>query len=132
MKSIALKHVIHLPRQLEPGILYVSQEYAVAGHLCACGCGNKVITPLGPAEWSFSEKAGLASLRPSIGNWQLACRSHYVISSGRICWAPAWSDIQVKAGREIEQARREAHYRALDGQRTLWGRLRNWVLSLFK
>lgn len=132
MKCIALKHVVHLPRQLEPGILYVSQEYSVAGHLCACGCGSKVITPLGPAEWSFSERGGQPSLRPSIGSWQLPCRSHYVIAGGQICWAPAWSDAQIKAGREAEQVRREAHYRALDSQRSFWGRLRNWVRSLFK
>ena len=56
------------------GVLYVSEKYAVAGHLCACGCGNKVITPLRPEEWSFTEHNGLPSLWPSIGNWQLERR----------------------------------------------------------
>nr|WP_233286063.1 DUF6527 family protein [Bradyrhizobium brasilense] len=99
-----------MPKELAPGILYVSEKYAVAGHLCACGCGNKVITPLGPAEWSFTERGGMPSLWPSIGNWQLPCRSHYIINQGRIDWAGAWTDAQVLSDRRAEQRRREAYY----------------------
>jgi hypothetical protein len=62
-----------------------------AGHLCACGCGNKVVTPLDPAEWSFRDRSGLPTLFPSIGNWQLPCRSHYLITDGRIDLAPQLS-----------------------------------------
>ena len=131
MNRIALRHVVHMPRELEPGILYVSQDYGVAGHLCACGCGNKVITPLGLAEWTFSERGGHPSLHPSIGNWQLPCRSHYVIAGGQIRWAAAWSEKQVKAGRHAEELRREKHYRSLDAQRGFWNRLRNWISSIF-
>jgi hypothetical protein len=132
VNEIILRQVVNLPRQLEPGILYVSEEYAVAGHLCACGCGNKVITPLGPAEWSFSERNGKPSLRPSIGNWQLPCRSHYVISGGHIRWAGAWTDEQVKSGRQSEQERRETYYRELNSQNGLWNRIRNWIRSFFR
>jgi uncharacterized protein DUF6527 len=46
--GITLERVKYLPRELAPVILYVSEEFGVAGHLCACGCGNKVVTPLGP------------------------------------------------------------------------------------
>jgi Family of unknown function (DUF6527) len=53
MNTITLERVKYMPRELSSGILYISDEYAVAGHLCACGCGNKVITPLGTAEWAF-------------------------------------------------------------------------------
>jgi hypothetical protein len=81
---IILQRVKYLPRDLAPGTLYVSEEFSVAGHLCACGCGNKVITPLAPAEWIFAERAGRPTLHPSIGNWQLPCRSHYVIANGQI------------------------------------------------
>src|SRR4051794_17196024 len=91
-----------MPRELSQGVLYVSSEYAVAGHLCACGCGTKVITPLGLAEWTYSEHEGYPTLRPSIGNWQLRCRSHYFITQGRIQWAGQWSDAQVAAGRLAE------------------------------
>ena len=74
--TIKLLHVEFLPKELELGILYVSREYGVAGHLCPCDCGSKIITPLGPTEWKFSESKGEATLYPSIGNWQLPCRSH--------------------------------------------------------
>jgi hypothetical protein len=112
-------------------LLYVSSQYAVAGHLCACGCGNKVITPLGPAEWTFSERNGRPTLHPSIGNWQLPCRSHYVINDGRIQWAGQWSDVQVAAGRLAEQQRREAYYASLDRERGFWFRLWKLARKLF-
>ncbi|CAH2403060.1 DUF6527 family protein [Mesorhizobium escarrei] len=116
MKHLALQHVQFVPKQLEPGILYVSREFAVAAHLCACGCGNKVSVPLGPAEWTLFERDGRATLRPSIGNWQLPCRSHYLIIDGRIDWAPRWTDEQIADGRQSEERRREAYYKALEPQ----------------
>jgi hypothetical protein len=131
MKTIALERVVYMPREFSPGVLYVSEEYSVAGHLCACGCGNKVITPLGPAEWTFSERGGRPTLTPSIGNWQLPCRSHYVIADGRIVWAPRWSEAQIAAGRRAEQQRREAYYASLRWERSLWGRLYRFVRKLF-
>jgi hypothetical protein len=110
VNAIRLERVQYMPKELSPGILYVSEKYAVAGHLCACGCGNKVIVPLGPTEWSFSEQRGRPSLWPSIGNWQLPCRSHYIIAKGRIEWADAWTNEQILSGRRAEERRRQAHY----------------------
>lgn len=129
MTGITLRRVKYLPRELAPGILYVSEEFAVAGHLCACGCGNKVITPLGPTEWKFSERKGRPTLHPSIGNWQLPCRSHYVIANGQIQWGDQWSDARIAAGRHTEQQRRQAYY-ASRAPRTLWQRLWSWVRTL--
>jgi hypothetical protein len=126
-----LEHVTYMPRQLSPGILYVSREYAVAGHLCACGCGNKVMTPLGPAEWDFSERNGRPTLQPSIGNWQLPCKSHYVIRDGRICWADQWSDSMINAGRRTEQQRRKVHYESLGRERGYLHRLSTFLRKLF-
>ncbi|WP_408735329.1 DUF6527 family protein [Acidiphilium sp. JA12-A1] len=103
----------------------------MAGHLCACGCGNKVITPLGPAEWAFSEVCGRPTLRPSIGNWQLPCRSHYVIADGCVQWAGQWSDAQVLAGRRAEERRRQSHYAALNRKRGLWNRIWTWLRRIF-
>jgi hypothetical protein len=130
VNSFVLQHVKYMPRELAPGILYVSQEYAVAGHLCACGCGNKVITPLGPAEWSFTERAGRPSLWPSIGNWQLPCRSHYIVTDGRIHWADQWSESQVLVGRHAEEERRRKHYTSLARARRFWTRLWRSLLWL--
>ena len=31
--------VHQMPRELSPGILYVSKEFGTSAHLCACGCG---------------------------------------------------------------------------------------------
>ena len=115
-----------MPPTLLPGVLYISDEYAVAGHLCACGCGNKVITPLGPAEWTFSERNGRPTLHPSIGNWQLPCQSHYVIADGIIQWAGQWSIAQVKRGRRAEEQRRRAYYTAMDRGHGFWSR--TWKL----
>jgi hypothetical protein len=113
MEEIRLEKVTYIPKELAPGILYVSEEFQVAVHLCACGCGNKVTTPLGPAEWAFKEKGGLPSLFPSIGNWQLPCRTHYVISKGRIRWAARWTDEKILAGRQREERRRAIYYSRL-------------------
>jgi len=108
--QIKLQKVHYMPKHLEPGVLYVSYEFETAAHLCACGCGTKVRTPLGPTEWSVEETNDGPSLWPSIGNWQLPCKSHYVISRGKILWADKWSDKQIASGRKQEQMRREIYY----------------------
>lgn len=123
LNNIVLQRVEFLPKELRSGILYVSDEYAVAGHLCACGCESKVIVPLGAEEWIFLENAGRPTLKPSIGNWQLPCRSHYMITGGRIEWAGAWSENAVIAGRRAEENRRTAHYAKLMKERVWWRRL---------
>jgi hypothetical protein len=120
-----------MPRDLSPGILYLAEEYAVAGHLCACGCGNKVMTPLGAAEWNFSERDGRPSLSPSIGNWQLPCQSHYFITGGKIYWAAQWSTTQVEEGRQAEEQRRRAHYASRDRKLPFWMRIRQVVRNIF-
>ena len=102
-----------MPAHLEPGVLYVSEEFETAAHLCACGCGSKVRTPLGPTEWSFFEEATGPTLHPSIGNWQRPCQSHYWIVNGRVEWSTQWSPQQIAAGRALEQSRRARYYENL-------------------
>lgn len=109
-----LQNVHYMPKQLEPGILYVSHEFSAAAHLCACGCGAKIRTPLGPTEWAVTETRAGPSLWPSVGNWQQACKSHYVIECGEIQWARQWSQTQIKNGRAREERRREAYYKEID------------------
>ena len=96
LDAISCQLVDLAPRPLQPGVLYVSQRYRVAVHLCACGCGEKVVTPLSPAEWQVRVQGGLASLHPSIGNWSMVCRSHYWIRNGRIVWSRAISKRQME------------------------------------
>ena len=98
------------PETLKPGYLYVSDRFATAAHVCPCGCGRKVLTPLSPAQWVLTFD-GTVSLSPSIGNWALPCQSHYVIERGIIRWAKGFSREQVRRNREsddraIDQARR--------------------------
>lgn len=108
--KIELQHVHLMPQELKPGILYVSKEFGTAHHLCACGCGSKIRTPLGPTEWRLQETADGPTLWPSIGNWQKPCRSHYVIRRGRIEWSESWTPEQVLSGRAREVRRREQYY----------------------
>lgn len=115
--KIRLEKVHYMPKRLAPGILYVSYEFGTAAHLCACGCGEKVRTPLGATEWTIKEHATGPSLWPSVGNWQRPCKSHYVIAEGEIVWAPRWSDAQVSSGRAREQHRREAYFGQLQRKR---------------
>ncbi len=112
-----LQHVQFMPKELQPGILYVSKEFEIAMHLCPCGCGSKVKTPLGPTEWSIQETKDGPSMSPSIGNWQQACQSHYWITNGEISWAGKWSPEQILAGRQAEEERRRVYYKALDDRR---------------
>lgn len=118
MEKIKLQHVHFLPKELESGILYVSLEYGIAGHLCLCGCGNKVITPLGPAEWSFSETNNKPTLHPSIGNWQLPCQSHYCIIKGNIEWSYQFTEEQIAAGRKAEEEERKFYYEKIQNTKT--------------
>jgi hypothetical protein len=131
VNTITLQRVEFLPKALSAGILYVSDVYQVAGHLCCCGCGNKVITPLGPAEWSVTEQNGKPSMWPSIGNWQLPCRSHYVIAAGQIKWHEQWSEAMVVAGRQAEEQRRHTYYAEREQERGLWRRIWRFVRGLF-
>ena len=132
MDKIKLLHVQFLPRELEPEILYVSKEYGVAGHLCPCGCGNKIITPLDPTEWSFSEKNNKPTLYPSIGNWQLPCRSHYWIRNGKIEWSYQWTEDEIEEGRQLEDKQRKAYYDKLsrkNKKKKSAGRFFGWLFK---
>lgn len=132
INSFRLVRVQYIPKELEPGVLYVADEFDVAVHLCACGCGTKVTTPLGPTEWRVTDTSGRPTVRPSIGNWQLPCRSHYVITGGKTQWAGQWSEEHIKAGRDAEQRRREAYYAARAHDRKWWVRLGKWLRGLFR
>ena len=95
-----------IPAVPDPKTLYVSLEYRTAVHLCACGCGSKVVTPLGPNDWVLTFD-GTVSLRPSVGNGQQGCRSHYYIRHDRIEWLPRISpratNVAIKRDRDAHQ-----------------------------
>ena len=129
---IRLERVGYMPTMLEPGVLYVSEEFGAAAHLCACGCGSKIRTPLGPTEWSLENTAAGPTLQPSVGSWQLACQSHYFITGGEVTWAPQWTADEIAEGRRQEDERRRQYYEALDRKRGgAVRRLRRWLQRLF-
>ena len=100
LNAITPEFVEFIPEKLEPGMLYISRRYATASHLCCCGCGSEVVTPLNPAKWRLSERGGgRVSLDPSIGNWSFPCKSHYFIEGNGVTWAGSMSRKQIAAVR---------------------------------
>ena len=76
-----------IPVKLEEGVLYVCLDCNVVIHLCPCGCGEKIVIPLGKGDacWQFKFDNG-CSLFPSIGNYQIPCKSHYYITNNKVKW----------------------------------------------
>ncbi len=74
-----------IPSELKEGELYISIRYGTDTHLCACGCGEKIVTPLKPQGWRLIYD-GTVTLRPSIGSFEIPCQSHYYITQNKIEW----------------------------------------------
>lgn len=84
--EIQPKFVDLINEELREGILYISRQYNVAIHLCACGCKGKTVTPLGVGEWTLIKNGDKVSLQPSIGNWagESPYHAHYFITENKI------------------------------------------------
>lgn len=123
-----VQNVVAMPQTLAPGVLYVSREFETAHHLCACGCGHKVRTPLSPAEWQVFETPQGVTMYPSIGSWQVPCKSHYLIQEGEVVWAGRWSASQIAAGRARDQRKLHTYLESRNATRPGWWRkLLQWV-----
>lgn len=155
MRHHTLEHrfVRNVPRELEPGVLYISMEYATAVHSCCCGCGDRVVTPFTPTDWRMTFDGESISLHPSVGNWNQKCRSHYVIQRNRVLEAGPWSNAQVEAERRRDKKAKAAHYRpprdaqphvafpaegylanlasqeAVSSPASIWSRFKAWLTS---
>jgi hypothetical protein len=105
--TLTHKFVEEVPENLDPAVLYVSIEYGTAVHLCCCGCGGEVVTPLGRADWRLVFDGESVSLFPSIGNWSFDCESHYWIIEGRIRWDRKWSRPEIDAMRDRRAKQRD-------------------------
>lgn len=108
LTHIQAEFVEFIPERLESGRLYISHQFSTASHLCCCGCGLEVVTPLNPAKWYLIEANDTISLHPSVGNWSFPCQSHYWIIEGRVQWALAMSPVQIAAIRQRDQRDAEA------------------------
>lgn len=96
-KQLEPRFVKGIPRELEPGVLYVSMDYGTVVHGCCCGCGHEVVTPLTPTDWTLTFNGEAVSLWPSVGNWNLPCQSHYVIRGNRVIEAGPWNKAKIEA-----------------------------------
>lgn len=110
--DVVLTHefVEFVPEQLKERTLYVSIPYKTVAHLCCCGCGREVVTPLSPTDWKLTFDGVSISLHPSIGSWSLPCKSHYWIDRNRAKWAPQWSQAQIEAGRAHEALAKKEYF----------------------
>lgn len=139
MRQTHFSHQIveSIPERLEEGILYVSHRYKIAVHKCACGCGEEVVTPFGPADWSIQIERGAATLDPSIGNWSFACRSHYFIRQGKVAWAGRMSRRQIERGRAVDREAGMRYIKKANREKALgrnfvhkaWMALRRWWIA---
>lgn len=129
MKTVTVKlvEVDSMPKNLEPNILYYSERFGTASHLCACGCGAKIRTPIDVNEWSIIKTEQGPTLHPSVGNWQQKCRSHYLIRRGKIIWCGNWTDEQISRGREKEQQTRVEYYEAKYAKQGVFKKAWNWI-----
>lgn len=101
--TIAHQFVTSAPPVLEQGVLYVSIEFTTALHLCLCGCGREVVTPLRPSGWRVTFDGQSVSLAPSIGNWSFPCRSHYWIDHNTVRWSTNFTDERVSAVQKTDR-----------------------------
>lgn len=109
------EYVNFIPERLGAGKLYVSRRYSTASHLCCCGCGLKVVTPLKRGFWQLTEHNKAVTLYPSIGNWSFPCQSHYWIIGGRVEWAEALSPERIASAKKRD--RQDAESKVLTGWR---------------
>ena len=91
-KSYRYEHVDDFPDSLEGSKVYVAGEGEnlwAAAMICPCGCGETIELNLlkdARPRWSAEKHSdGSVSLKPSVWR-QKGCRSHFVVSHGRINW----------------------------------------------
>ena len=129
---LVARHVELIPEEILPGVLYVSGRYRTATHLCCCGCGREVVTPLNPAKWRLREADGKVSLAPSIGNWGFPCQSHYWIEAGRVEWARAFSQDRIRAVQARDRRDEDVWVRDVQGNsRSPVRRLVHWTRKVW-
>lgn len=131
VEHMTAEFVEFIPATLAAGVLYVSRRYRTASHLCCCGCGAKVVTPLKPGGWVVSGERDQVSMDPSIGSWNLPCQSHYFIRRGQIRWAPKWSRDEIEEARRRDDADREAHFAKRSQRDSLRSAFVRWLWKVF-
>jgi Family of unknown function (DUF6527) len=109
-QQYTFQFVEFMPKTLDEGVLYISMTYATASHICFCGCGKKVVTPVSPTDWRMTFNGDSVSLDPSVGNWSYPCRSHYILRGNRVIWAGAMTDSEIRTVREGDAQDKARYY----------------------
>ena len=113
--SFIYQAVERMPKKLNGGVVYHSEEFEVAALLCACGCGHRVML-LVPDSHQVSSDGGMATVRPSIAVCDAPCKSHYFITAGVVEWLPAFSEAMATSVMRGQIAR----HAILDTKRRSW------------
>lgn len=133
INSLRAEFVKRIPTDLSDGVIYISTMYSTAAHKCCCGCGSKIVTPLKAGRWRLERDGDLVSLSPSIGNWSLACQSHYWIRNNSVEWAPALTPAQIAKNRASDRrVLQDEHVRRARLERGFWQRMWEAVRQWFK
>jgi hypothetical protein len=107
--------VERIPKDLKEGVVYHNKEFELGAMLCACGCGHRVDL-LVPDSHQISSQDGLATIRPSIAVCDAPCKSHYIITAGRVEWLAPFSPAHAKAVMSDQIARHVSR----DSRRRSW------------
>ncbi|WP_214762898.1 DUF6527 family protein [Exiguobacterium sp. s146] len=121
------KFVEFIPSDIEEGTLYISIEYDVAKHKCACGCGSDIVTSLSPAQWRLIYDGETVSLQPSIGNWNHECRSHYFITNNKIQWSTSMSQHEIQKVIKNDQQAIKNHVKHVKPKKTFIQKLKDFL-----
>lgn len=130
--SIRPEFVEIIPNHLEEGVLYICEQYKTVIHKCCCGCGEEVVTPLSPVDWSIRKEGNDVSLSPSIGNWSFACKSHYYISRNKVIWAARFSQWQIDKVQARDKSDKQTYIKAVNQQKSLKGKLVTLIFKIWR
>ena len=112
-----------MPESMEPGRFYISIKHRLTEHYCACGCGTEVSLPLGGSGWKLMYDGDSIDIWPSVGNWRLPCKSHYLIMESKTIWCDRWSEEEILKGRERDRALTLADVKRKNWHASWFGRL---------
>lgn len=116
-KTITHKFVNVIPDAIDEGVVYISMPFSTAVHKCFCGCGNEVVTPLGPTDWRLTRDGNTITLDPSIGNWSFPCKSHYWITNNQVHSARRWNQEEINTVRKIERTEKDEYFNTKDNSK---------------
>ena len=84
-----VRFVQTIPRTMEYGVLYVSEEHGIVMCLCPDGCGhycNMPIKPIWPTGWTYEREGNKVTLSPSVLETTCPNRAHFFIRKNKIEW----------------------------------------------